>query len=201
MTLLRKCEKQKGNWRVEFVCGGRALTAAREDRRLLLAAARSLGGAAAADVPALVERAAEERRVSDRHRKDLQARLAAHEARELWNASVPGSGAGIRHIRLILEGADAEYLRQLATRIVEQGSAVALLATRPAGNVVFAQSAGGAVDVNALLRAALAPVGGKGGGTHDFAQGSAPDSAQPGRLESILDAAIARLSSSLAAPG
>ena len=196
LTLLRKCEKQKGNWRVEFVCGGRALAAAREDRRLLLAAARVLGGAAG-DVPALVERAAEERRASDRQRKDLQGRLAGHEAREMWTAAAAGP-VGVRVVRAILDGADAEYLRLLATRILEQGGAVAILATRPAGNVVFAQSPGLSGDMNAFLRSALTSVAGKGGGTRDFAQGSCPESATPGKLESILDAAVARLTSGVA---
>jgi alanyl-tRNA synthetase len=201
MTLLRKVEKQKGNWRVEFVCGLRALAAAREDRRLLLGAAHALGGAAA-DVPALVSRAAEERRTGDRQRKELQTRLAAHEARELWNAAAPAAD-GVRTVRMILDGADAEYLRLLATRVAEQsgerGAAVVLLATRPGGHVVFAQSAGLPGDMNAVLRAALAGAGGKGGGSRDFAQGSCPDPAAAGRLEGILDAASARLSTSAAA--
>ncbi|HMD32617.1 MAG TPA: alanyl-tRNA editing protein [Candidatus Acidoferrales bacterium] len=197
MTLLRKCEKQKGNWRVEFVCGGRALAAAREDRRLLLGAARALGGAAA-DVPALVAKAAEERRQSDRQRKELQTRLAAYEARELWEAA-PAAADGVRVVRAILEGADAEYLRLLATRLVEQGRAIALVAARPGGQMVFAQSAGLPGDMNALLRAGLATAGGKGGGTRDFAQGSLPEASAPGRIEGILESARARLSSDAAA--
>jgi len=197
LTLLRKCEKQKGNWRVEFVCGGRALAVAREDRRLLIESARALGGAPA-DLPALVARGAEERRESDRRRKELQARLAGFEARALWDAA-PAAGTGARLIRHVLDSAEPDYLRQLATHIVECGRAIALLAARPGGHIVFAQSPGLPDDMNALLRAALTPAGGKGGGTRDFAQGSCPDSAAPGRLEGILDSAAARLSSSAAA--
>ena len=197
MMLLRKCEKQKGNWRVEFVCGGRALAAAREDRRLLLESARALGGAAG-DVPALVARAAEERRQSDRQRKELQSRLAGYEARSLWEEAAAGSG-GVRIVQRVLEGAEADYLRLLATRVVEHGRGVALLGARPGGHVVFAQTAGLAGDMNLVLRSALAGTGGKGGGTRDFAQGSCPDPAAPGRLEGILGAAAARLSSNAAA--
>jgi len=196
LMLLRKCEKQKGNWRVEFVCGGRALAAAREDRRLLVESARTLGGAAA-DVPALVARAAEERRQSDRQRKELQARLAAYEARALWEEAAARAD-GVRVVRRVLEGAEPEYLRLLATHIVEQGRGVALLAARPGGHLVFAQAAGMAEDMNAVLRATLAGVGGKGGGTRDFAQGSCPDATTPGRLEGILDVAAGRLSSNAA---
>jgi len=179
------------------VCGGRTLAAAREDRRLLLESARALGGAAA-DLPALVARAAEERRQSDRQRKELQTRLAAYEARWLWEEALSGSG-GVRVVARVLEGAEADYLRLLATRIVDNGSGVALLGARPGGHVVFAQTAGLPGDMNAVLRAALAATGGKGGGTRDFAQGSCPDPATPGRLEGILDAANARLSSNAAA--
>ena len=194
LMLLRKCEKQKGNWRVEFVCGGRALAVAREDRRLLLESARALGGATA-DLPALVARAGEDRREADRQRKEIQSRLAAYEARALWEQSASVAD-GPRILRRVLEPADAEYLRLLATRIVECGPAVALLAARPGSHLVFAQSPGLSGDMNALLRSALAEAGGKGGGTRDFAQGSCTDSATPARLQGILESALARLSSS-----
>jgi len=192
LMLLRKCEKQKGNWRVEFVCGGRALAVAREDRRLLLESARTLGGAPA-DLPMLVARASEDRRQGDRQRKDLQSRLAAFEARQFWDQA-PAAGDAPRIVRRILDPADADYLRLLANRIVECGPGVALLAALPGGHVVFAQSSGLPGDISALLRSALAAVAGKGGGTRDFAQGSCPEPAAPGRLEGILETAAQRLS-------
>ena len=48
----------------------------------------------------------------------------------------------------------------------------------------FAQSAGGAADMNALLRQTVTRFGGKGGGTRDFAQGG-------GVAEEKLDEALA----------
>ena len=48
----------------------------------------------------------------------------------------------------------------------------------------FAQSAGGAADMSALLRQTVARFGGKGGGTRDFAQGG-------GVAEEKLDEALA----------
>jgi len=194
LLLLRKSEKQKGNWRVEFVCGARALAAAREDRKLLMAAARTLGGAAL-DVPVLVARAAEERREGERLRKDLQSRLADYEAREMCQQA-EALGGGVSIVSRVVEGASPEHLRQLATKIVELGNGRALLGARPSGHLVFAQPAGLQGDMNALLRDLLGQAGGKGGGTRDFAQGNLPD---PGRLEDVLRAASARLSSSAAA--
>ena len=197
LALLRKCEKQKGNWRVEFVCGGRALTVAREDRRLLLESARAFGGAPA-DLPALVARGAEERKASDRQRKELQSRLAIHEAQALWVGSLSGAD-GTHVVCRVLDPADMDYLRQLANRYVECGPGVALLAARPGGQIVFAQSPGLPGDMNSLLRSALAVVSGKGGGSRDFAQGSCPDPCVPGRLEGILESVASRLNSSAAA--
>jgi alanyl-tRNA synthetase len=40
--------------------------------------------------------------------------------------------------------------------------------------VVFAQTPGGSADMGALLKQALAAVGGRGGGSRDFAQGGVP---------------------------
>jgi alanyl-tRNA synthetase len=206
LLLVRRCEKQKGNWRVEFLCGGRALAAARKDWELLGEAAHILGGAPA-EVPAMAARRVEERKEAQRQRKDLLVRLAEFEAKALWDSTASGSAGmrpgvrpGIRMIQRVLQGADAEYLRLLATGITALGGAVALLATDAGGHMVFAQSAGLSGDMNALLREVLSTVGGKGGGTRDFAQGSCPDPAPAGRLEGILEAASARLSSS-AAPG
>lgn len=197
LMLLRKCEKQKGNWRLEFVCGQRALAAAREDRRLLLEAARALGGAAA-DLPAVAGRAADERRASDRQRRELQSRLASFEARALWDETL-AAGTGARIIRRVFDPAEADYLRLLATHIVEFGRGIALLAARPGGHIVFAQSPGLPGDMNAVLRSALAAAGGKGGGTRDFAQGICPNPGVAGSLEGILESAAARLSSNAAA--
>ena len=54
-VLLRKVEKAKGGWRVEFVCGRRAVRAARRDFDTLRQAA-SLLSVGAADVPLRVEK-------------------------------------------------------------------------------------------------------------------------------------------------
>ena len=69
-----------------------------------------------------------------------------------------------------------------------------LLGTKsPAAAVVFAQSPGGPADMNALLRETLGALGGKGGGSRDFAQGSLPDVS---RLDEALAAARRRLQES-----
>ena len=187
LVLLRKIEKQKQNWRVEFVCGGRAIRAARADFAALNDAARMLS-CGPQEVPSLLGKALDERKQAQRSRQQLLERLAGYEALELLRGAKGGPTRVVMHI---CDDAEAAYLRVLATRLVAESSVIALLATRTGGHVVFVQSPGLATDMNTLLREALNEAGGKGGGTHDFAQGSVPDTT---RIEAILSAVAARLS-------
>ena len=191
LLLLRKCEKVKQNWRVEFVCGGRGARAARGDFAALGEAARQLS-CGLAEVPAMVARALEERQAGHRVRQRLQEQLAEVEALMLLAMEMrTGKPGAPRIVRRVFEEADADYLRLLAAKVVAEPRVQALLASRAGGHVVFAQSAGLDADMNALLREGLQAAGGKGGGTKDFAQGNVPDSAA---LEGILNRALARLS-------
>jgi alanyl-tRNA synthetase len=63
-------------------------------------------------------------------------------------------------------------LRLLAQRLVSLGSCVALLASRAEKtHLVFAQSEGLGLDLGSLLRRALDPLGGRGGGRGNLVQG------------------------------
>jgi alanyl-tRNA synthetase len=68
---------------------------------------------------------------------------------------------------------------------------VALIGLRAEkAQLVFARGAGLPVDCGALLRGAVTPLGGRGGGQPGLAQGGVPE---PGLLERALDAAEAAL--------
>ncbi len=176
LVLLRGVEKVKQQTRVEFVCGGRALAAARADHDCLQEAARLLT-TGAPQLPEALRKQMEERRAAEKARTRLLGRLADYEARALL-ADAEKSGDR-RVVAKVLAEADAGYVRQVASRMVKEPGVQVLLAGRgqPAA-VVFAQSTGLEADMGALLREALAGLGGKGGGSKDFAQGSAPEAAQ-----------------------
>jgi len=186
IILLRKLEKLKAAWRVEFVCGYRAMRAARSDATLLNDAARQLS-CAPADVPAMVARALEERQSGHRSRQRLTEELAEVQALMLL-ATEGRAGKSGQPVVLsqILEEPDPSYLRLLATKVVAQPGVRAIMGTR-AGHIIFAQSPGLDGDMNALLRDCISIAGGKGGGTKDFAQGSLPD---PARVEAVIDRAL-----------
>lgn len=186
MVLLRKIDRQKLNWRVEFVCGGRAMRAARGDFAALSEAARLLT-CGQAEVPAMLEKALEERKQSQRSRQILMETMAGYEAKELLRHAESGAG---RVVMRVFNDAEPAYLRMVATRLAAEPGVQALLGTQSGGHVVFAQSPGLAADMNVLLREALHAAGGKGGGTRDFAQGSVPDAS---RVEAVLAAVRGRL--------
>ena len=179
LLLLRKIERQKQNCRIEFVCGGRALRAARSDYATLGEAARVLT-CAPGEVPAALRRVQEEQRAGQKRAQTVLESLARFEAADLLRSAPPPAGSP-RRVAKIFDDADAAYLRLLATQLVAQGAAApgtqAFLATRAGGHVIFAQSPGLPADMNQQLRAALQPQGGKGGGTRDFAQGALPATA------------------------
>ncbi|MCI0404220.1 MAG: DHHA1 domain-containing protein [Acidobacteria bacterium] len=190
LILVRGAEKVKQGVRVEFVCGGRALRAARADNASLTEAAKLLT-TGPQELPNVLRKQFEERRAAERQRQQLLERLAEHEARSLLSEA---ERAGERRLVVkVLEEADAAYLRLLGARLVKEPQVQALLASRaePAA-LVFAQSPGLPADMNALLRETLQPFGGKGGGSRDFAQGALPAGTNP---EQALASARARLTS------
>ena len=195
LLLIRKLERTRNLWRVEYVAGFRALSAARNDFAILTQAGLLLT-CATSEVPAVIAKWAEERRSQHTSAKKMEARLAQLEARELLEKHSSASPPNLpndspRLITAILDDATAAYLGILAATLVAESNVVALLASRAAGHVVFAQtksssnsSAAGsssASDLGALLRDSIKDFGGKGGGSKDFAQGSLPNPADAER--------------------
>jgi alanyl-tRNA synthetase len=186
LLLIRKLERRRDLWRVEYVAGFRALSAARADFETLAKAA-SLLTCATSEVPAVIAKWDGERRAQHSFAKRMEERLAQFEARELL-AQYPGpseasggstvaqSGAP-RVVAAALDDATASYLGLVAANLVAESNVIALLASASGGHVVFAQSKNlpaRAADMGALLRETLQGFGGKGGGSKDFAQGTVP---------------------------
>ncbi|HEV2489926.1 MAG TPA: alanyl-tRNA editing protein [Candidatus Acidoferrales bacterium] len=190
ILLIRRCERQKQNWRVEFVAGFRALAAARGDLSTLRRAAESIG-CGMPQVPEMIGKMQEERRILQRDAKKLTERLAELGAASLLATKAERSRDGARRVIVFVsDDATASYLAMLAAKLVANSGVQTILASRAANAAVFAQSAEIIGDMGALLRELLSPVGGKGGGSKSFAQGTVPDAAA---IESVVSAARARL--------
>lgn len=177
VLLIRKCERQKQNWRVEFAAGYRALAAARTDLAALRSAAEQIG-CGMAELPQMVGKMQDERRAAQHEAKKLTDRLAELEAAELLASRTEKSSDGTcKIVSAVFEDAATSYLAMLAAKVVKNPNMRALLASRAAKAIVLAQSAGVSGDMGALLRELLTKVGGKGGGSKVFAQGSVGDAA------------------------
>jgi alanyl-tRNA synthetase len=189
--LLRKSEKVRQGYRVEFVAGQRAVATARRDFSTLTETA-ALFSAGIYDVPQQARKSLDEIRSLRKQREQSQDDLASAQAATLL-AETPETH-GRKLIVRTFQDRDLNFLKLVAQKITRQSAAVALLATEsPQPALVFAQSPGQPHDMGALLKQTLAKLGGRGGGTKDMAQGGAPTSAG-------LNAALAAAAESLKSP-
>jgi len=188
-VLLRKTEKVRQGWRVEFVAGQRAVATARRDFTTLTETA-ALFSAHIYDVPTQARKALDEIKSLRKQREQSLDELAAAQAATLL-AETPEQG-GRRLIVRSFADRELNFLKLLAQKLTHQSpNAIALLATTsPQPSLIFAQSAGQPHDMGALLKEALAKLGGRGGGSKDMAQGGVPSA---DGLENALADAAARL--------
>ena len=177
--LIRRVERVRKAVRLEFVCGRRAIERARSDQDLLARMA-TLYSAAPAELPGLAEAQRGELKEAVTARRELEARLDALQARELYLAAAPDAD-GVRWV-LLGEARPMERQRSLGQAVAALARAVFIgAAANPPGLLVAASEDSGQ-DAAALLRAALARVGGRGGGNSRLAQGTVPTEALPQAL-------------------
>jgi alanyl-tRNA synthetase len=170
---VRGWERFKGGSRLEFVCGGRTLTAFRELRDSVTAASRLLS-VLPPELASAIGRLQEEARDLRRVQRDLQTELAGFRASALA-ASAETIGAQ-RAVVAVVPGADGTVLKAVAVAIVAAPGLAAVLVNdaRPA-LAVIARSSDVALDASALFRTLADRFGGKGGGRPDLAQGGGLD--------------------------
>jgi alanyl-tRNA synthetase len=185
LVAIRRWERRGSTIRVEFLCGGRASHDFRRKNAVLgrLAAQLSI---ATDEIEPTIGRL---RDAEERARKSLeQARgqLLIYEAHELAAQAI--TIGAIRVVRVLSAERSLEELRALATLISEQGCLAIVGMAAEKGHLMIARGSGLTIDCAAIVRAALAPFGGRGGGRPELAQGGLPD---PTRLAEVLDGALA----------
>ncbi len=190
--LLRKTEKVRQGWRVEFVAGQRAVAMARRDFTTLTESA-ALFSAHIYDVPQHVQKSLDEIRSLRKQREGSQEELAEAQATALLTETPETNGRKI--ILRTFSDRDLNFIKLLAQKLTRLSTnAVALIATTlPQPSLVFAQSPGQPFDMGALMKETMAKLGGRGGGSKDMAQGGVSQIPHD-RLDAALDVIRQKLS-------
>lgn len=175
--LLRKTERVRQGYRVEFVAGQRAVATARRDFTTLTETA-ALFSSHIYDVPQQARKSLDEARNVRKQREQALEQLAAAEAAAVLAETAESGGRKV----VVRRFSDREmgFLKLFAQKLTRLApNAVAVLGTTsPQAALVFAQSAGQSGDMGALMKETLAKFGGRGGGSKDMAQGGMPDGSE-----------------------
>ena len=167
--LIRKLDRIRGNQRIEFVCGMRAVERAQADYAALSAIARVFS-AALDETPAVVTAHQEKLQESEKARRRLATELAQAKGRELHAATAPDAD-GLRKIQRRV-ATISDDLRAEAQSFTAGGKAIFLALAEDPPSVLLAASSDSGVNAGEKLKAALAEAGGRGGGNSTVAQGS-----------------------------
>jgi alanyl-tRNA synthetase len=168
--LIRKLDKVRGNVRLEFVCGLRALRQARRDFRAL----SEIGGAlsvALEDAPATVKAQAARVKAIEKTCQRLAVELAQREGRELY-AATPPDDQGVR--RVTERGPIDDAMRARAQAFISGSKSSFLALSEDPPSLLLAVSADSGIHAGDRVRAAVTAAGGRGGGNQTLAQGSVP---------------------------
>ncbi len=168
-----RLEKVKGNARVEFICGARAVRDYAAKHKLLGAVASGFS-TEWREIPRIVEKLTEENKELRKRGEELGRELAGFRAAELSRAT--GSAGGFDIIKRVFAEGDAVSLRETATTIRQMGKKIVLFGLsgrNPA--LIFACPSDAPLNMGELMKACVAIIGMRGGGGKDFAQGGGGD--------------------------
>lgn len=169
-VLIRKIEKMRGNIRIEFVCGLRAIRRAREDFGTLSEIGK-LVSVPFEDAPALIAAQVEKAKSLEKTAARLAAELARREGAELYAATEPDA-AGVR--KVAQRGVIDDAMRARAQAFAAGSKAVFVAISENPPAVLLAASADSGVHAGDRVKAAVTSAGGRGGGNPGLAQGSVP---------------------------
>ena len=166
-VLIRRVEKVKQGWRVEFVCGVRAVRAASADFTLVaeMAAQLSISGP---ELPARVSALMEENKAGAKARKAMLDELAESHAQALASTATPGAP-----VQASFVGKDIEFAKRVASSLARSGhSAVVGVRDGEAGSVALSVAAAAGLHAGNLLREVFLAAGARGGGSAEMGQGT-----------------------------
>src|SRR5215813_13846690 len=186
--------KQRGDLRlidiVDFVCGARAVSTARQDYTTLTQAAAPLS-AHIRELPQQIDKLLQENKAAGKNHHKLLEELADFHAERLL-----AQEEGTPHLVIsVFPERDAAFIKLLAQKLTASpGQVIALLASGAGQTtLVFAQSPGMKSNMGKLMKEAMNKLGGRGGGSAEMAQGGLPGAIDSAKMEQTLREAAAKL--------
>lgn len=175
-------EKMRGHLRLSYLAGGRVLRHLQARDQMVAALARGFS-CAEGELVAVATKRQDELRELRSATAALEEEVASHRVHALLAAADPDE-AGIRRVVHHATTESATLLRAMAQRVATESKAVLLLVAPP--TIMVGSSADSDCDAGVELKAALAAVGGRGGGSPRLAQGSVADPAALVRVVALL---------------
>ncbi|MDH5406517.1 MAG: alanyl-tRNA editing protein [Candidatus Aminicenantes bacterium] len=184
-------EKYKGNIRVSFLCGRRALTDYRQKHKVMQGVSASLS-VKPEKLNEAVDKLREEGKGYRRELKHLKERLTGFIAQELIDGAVHHEG--FKLVKRIFRQEDLQVVKSAIIKAVNQESLLVLagVESQGMGHLIFASSKGLGLPLGEALQESCKVIDGNGGGGEGFAQGAG---AKPQNLEKALEMALDYLKS------
>lgn len=177
--------KVKKGFRVEFICGERALSDYQWKNKMILEIAEFLA-VKKKDLKDSVEKLFEENKNQRKQVEELQYKLLKDKFNREINQTQKIEGIPV--VKLIFNDGNFKIIRKIVTDLIDVEKCIILTANiaNNKANLIFARSSNGAenqVQMNTLIKLATVKINGKGGGKPNFAQGGGDSD----DLEKVLD--------------
>ncbi len=185
---IRRLDKMRGNIRIEFLCGKRALMDYSWKNSFINDIANRLS-IKDTEVLSFFDKLHKDYRQLEKENRSLHKNLLDYQIKALYDEAPLHKGCKI--IVQVYEGFDFKSLQYMASAISRYENAIALLSAKnDKAQVVFTRSQQLNIDISKLFKEVIGLINGKGGGNAVTAQGGGEDLSN---LESMLEAARIKL--------
>ncbi|MEG2338681.1 MAG: DHHA1 domain-containing protein [Clostridium sp.] len=181
---IKRWEKNKGNTRIEYIAGNRAISDTFKREAILRDICRALN-TGENDLLKTVTNIMNSSKSQSEDIKKLKTMLSEYEIKELIDSSTKVSDVEV--ISKTFKGEDTKYLTRLSAKLTEEGKRVVLFASinEDKVNMIFTSSKGiKKVNMSDILRDAITLIDGKGGGSQFLAQGAGKNASN---IDSAMD--------------
>jgi alanyl-tRNA synthetase len=189
LVKILKKEKAKGNMRVEFICGRRAVEEALKKYKFSSKICRNLNCNEEESLIRIENLNSESYNLIAEN-KNLKMQIADYEVQNILNSSE--TAGNIKIVRNIFEDSDMKYVNLLASKLTSYDNVIVLYAvkTQSMANLIFMCSKDlKLISMNDLLKDAISLIDGKGGGSSFSAQGGGKG---VNNLQSAIDYAFSK---------